>query len=342
MLKRNIKKIQNNNTKINIILLLLLISNLILFIGFVYYYSKSKIVIDLETVNNILTIVATLIILGFISTRLPQFRQLGDSSLYEIGYLIIIGIFSLILSYFNESTNSNIIISPYVEMFKILSMSLILLIMMSKTKSFIEIMHGQFNKKNQLVCLFVFATLGILASTSHIYINGTPANIRSMIIMISGLFGGPFVGIPAGIISGVYRYSLGGFTALPCAISTVISGIIGSLIFIWNDKKFIRTIPSIALMFFYIGFEMLLIIILTPPDISFPFIRAIYPVMLFAAVVGIVLFKMIIKEETQNIKKPMSYEELKIKEFENELEGHDERIEELEAEIKELRKEKED
>lgn len=340
MINKKLQKIKNNNSKINLIFLLLLISNLILIIGLVYYYSKTIVQIDFKEINYALTILSTLIILGFISTRLPQLRELGDSSLYEVGYLIIIGIFSIILSYFNESTNSKLILGPYIEMFKILSVSLIIVILVSKTRSFKEIMNGKFNRRNQIVCLIIFTILGLLASNSHIYINNTPANIRCLVVMISGLFGGPFVGIPTGIISGAYRYSLGGFTALPCALSTVISGIIGSAIFVWNDRKFLRTIPSMVLMFLYVGFEMLLIVVLTPPAISFPFIKEIYPIMLFAGVVGITLFKMIIKEQKQNSKTQMTYEEMKIKEFENELEGYDERIEELEAEIEELRKEK--
>lgn len=49
---------------------------------------------------------------------------------------------------------------------------------------------------------------------------------------------------------------------------------------------------------------------------------------------------MILREEKENRTKPMSYEELKIKEMENELEGYDERIEELEAEIEKLKEER--
>lgn len=339
MIKKNLQKIKSNKLKIDLIFIILIISNLILFLGLIYHYSNTEIHIEFKQINQILTILATLIILGFISTRLPQLRDASDNSLYEIGYLVIIGMFSIILSYFNESTSSKLILGPYVDMFKILSVSIILMILASKTKPFKEILHGKFTKKNQIICLIIFSILGIIASHSHIYINNTPANIRCLIIMISGLFGGPFVGIPAGIIAGAYRYSLGGFSALPCAISTVLSGIIGSLIFTWNDKKFPRTIPAIILMFLYVGFEMLLIVILSPANVSFPFIEEIYPVMAFADVVGIILFSMILKERKKS-KQSISYEELKIKELENELEGYDERIEKLEAEIEELKKEK--
>ena len=85
--------------------------------------------------------------------------------------------------------------------------------------------------------LFIFTILGLVASRWCVNINNILANVRCLVVMISGLFGDPFVGIPVGIISGAYRFTLGGVTAIPCAISTVISGVIGSLIFIWNNKN---------------------------------------------------------------------------------------------------------
>ena len=183
----------------------------------------------------------------------------------------------------------------------------------------------------------IFAAIGLFASYAPVTVNDTPANIRCLIVMISGLFGGPVVGIPVGLISGAYRFTLGGATALPCAISTVLSGVIGSLTFIWNDKKFPKTLHAILLMFLFTGFDMLLVVTLSPPDISFPFIQNIYPIMLFASVVGMLLFSIVIKELKEHINQP-SIEEKKIKELENKLEGYDKEIEKLKNEIKNLKK----
>ena len=168
----------------------------------------------------------------------------------------------------------------------------------------------------------------------NINVDGAPANIRCLIVMISGLFGGPIVGIPVGIISAAYRFTLGGPTALACSISTVISGIIGSLIFIWNDKKFPKIRQSALLMFLFTGFEMLVIIIATPPTISFPFIEDIYPIMLFASTVGMFLFAVVIKETKTKTSMNITHEEQKIREFKEELESYyDEKLEELKNEI---------
>lgn len=338
--KRNEFKI--NNVRINFIFILLFISNLILYAAFINnLYHDNNFTIPFATLNNILTMVSAIIILGFISTRLPQFRNLGESSIYEVCYLIIIGILSMVISYFNKSSNTEAFIAPYMEMFKILSVMLIFMLIVTKTKPFKDILEGKITRKNQILCLIIFSFLGCIASLYHVYVNGTPANVRTLIIMIAGLFGGPFVGIPSGIIAGVFRFAQGGVTALPCALSTVLSGIIGSLIYVWNGKKILRSLHSILLIFYFIGLEMLIIVILTPNNISFHYIEDIYPLMLFAAVMGMALFLMIVQEQSRP-KKEISYEELRMNEMENTLEEHMDRIEQLEEEISELKNENSD
>ena len=125
------KKIPINHLKIIGIFSLLLISNIILYVAFIkHYLYDSDILISVTSINNILSMISAIIILGFISTRLPLFRKLGDSSIYEIGYLIIIGILSMVVSYFNRSANTEAIINPFLEMFKVLSVMLIFMIML--------------------------------------------------------------------------------------------------------------------------------------------------------------------------------------------------------------------
>ena len=91
-------------------------------------------------------------------------------------------------------------------------------------------------------------------------------------------------------------------------------------------------------MFLFTGFEMLMIVIMTPPNISFPFIHSVYPMMLFASVIGIILFSIVIKEERQKSDLSLSHEEKKILKLENELEKTNEKIEKLESKIEELKK----
>jgi len=52
------------------------------------------------------------------------------------------------------------------------------------------------------------------------------ANSRVIGIVAAGLFGGYRIGAGAGLIAGLHRFSLGGFTGLACGISAIVAGII--------------------------------------------------------------------------------------------------------------------
>lgn len=322
-----------------LIFLILLVSNIIMVASLVDYYIKHHdFQFSLILFENIFSMVSAIIILGFISTRLPQFRNLGDSSIYEIGYLIILGVFGILLSYFNASTNSGTFIGPFLGMFRILSVLLILLIIASKTKSFNNVLNHKATKKDLFVSLIIFAILGCVASVYYVPVHDSLSNVRNLIVMIAGLFGGPVVGIPVGLIAGCFRFIQGGSTAFPCSIATIVAGALGSLIYVINNKKFLKGFSAVILIFLYVGFEMMLIVVLTPPSISIGYINDIYPLMVFGSVLGMILFLMIIKEDKYNA---ITYEEMRINEFENTLDEYQDKIDQLEEEI-ELLKNKND
>jgi LytS/YehU family sensor histidine kinase len=78
------------------------------------------------------------------------------------------------------------------------------------------------------IVLGVFAIYGTVIGTK--LPDGTIVNIRELAPMIAGVAGGPIAGTLAGVIGGVHRYTLGGATALPCTLSTVVIGIISGLV----------------------------------------------------------------------------------------------------------------
>jgi len=67
--------------------------------------------------------------------------------------------------------------------------------------------------------------------------DGTIINVRELAAMMAGLMGGPVAGLLAGIIGGVHRYTVGGATALPCTISTILIGIIAGLVALRSSGK---------------------------------------------------------------------------------------------------------
>ena len=129
----NFKLTGDNKTKI--LFAILFVFNILLYINIFTHHSVLN-EIDMDILHNMGTILAAIIILSFISTRLPKFKEYTAGSVYEIAYLLIFGLLSITVSFFNKSTNGESIWTPFLEMFRILSVILILTFLASKSKSF--------------------------------------------------------------------------------------------------------------------------------------------------------------------------------------------------------------
>ncbi len=83
-----------------------------------------------------------------------------------------------------------------------------------------------------LAVTILFGVFGILGTYTGNYVFHSYANLRAMGVITAGLFGGPVVGIGAGLIAGGHRYliDVGGFSALPCALATFLEGTAAGLI----------------------------------------------------------------------------------------------------------------
>lgn len=76
----------------------------------------------------------------------------------------------------------------------------------------------------------IFSLLSAVGTYSGVPVKGALANTRLVGIIMSGFMGGPAVGFTTGVISAIYRYSVGGFTAEICAVATVLGGIFAGLV----------------------------------------------------------------------------------------------------------------
>ncbi|SDS49256.1 two-component system, LytT family, sensor histidine kinase LytS [Paenibacillaceae bacterium GAS479] len=123
---------------------------------------------------------------------------------------------------------------------------LIVVFLLSRMRSFRQIIHHEHRLKEKLMLIAIFGIFGIISNYTGIQVsNGivaSPAwqtgvdydsalaNTRVLGVALGGLLGGPLVGLGAGLIAGLHRISLGGFTAVACGVSTIFAGIITGLI----------------------------------------------------------------------------------------------------------------
>jgi two-component system sensor histidine kinase LytS len=87
--------------------------------------------------------------------------------------------------------------------------------------------------RNRTLLLTVFFGLfGILGTYTGNSVFQSVANLRAMAVITGGLFGGPVVGIGAGLIAGGHRilFDLHGFSAVPCGLATFLEGLVAGCI----------------------------------------------------------------------------------------------------------------
>lgn len=84
--------------------------------------------------------------------------------------------------------------------------------------------------REKAVLILFFSSISIAGTYIGIPIDGAIANVRDTGSIVAGLLGGPLVGTVTGLISGIHRISLGGFTAEACGIATIVGGILAGYI----------------------------------------------------------------------------------------------------------------
>ncbi|MFA6803446.1 MAG: LytS/YhcK type 5TM receptor domain-containing protein [Candidatus Methanomethylophilaceae archaeon] len=143
--------------------------------------------------------------------------------------------------------NDNVIAVLY--MLVMMAIVLLFAFALSRTKFFGVIENGKMNYVNCGVILVSFGILSIIATRLSASYDGAFINIRDLPVMIAGLIGGPVAGLGAGLIGGVERYLEGGTVAIPCMIGTVLSGIVGGMVWMLAGRRFPKIwIAAIAML----------------------------------------------------------------------------------------------
>jgi len=119
---------------------------------------------------------------------------------------------------------------------------IIVAFILSRMKSFRQVIHNERGIAAKVTIIAIFGAFGIISNYTGVEIGhgmvtsqdwltdvdtaGAIANTRIMGVVIGGLLGGPMIGIGVGFIAGLHRLSLGGFTAVACAVSTIFAGVV--------------------------------------------------------------------------------------------------------------------
>lgn len=117
---------------------------------------------------------------------------------------------------------------------------IILIFFLSKRKFFKQLLQKEkLQLREEIFLAILFGCLGIFGTYFGVMYKGAIANIRNMSVVFGGMLCGPFVGIFAGLIAGVHRFifDIGGITALPCGLATILGGILTAKLYKKTDIK---------------------------------------------------------------------------------------------------------
>jgi two-component system, LytTR family, sensor histidine kinase LytS len=109
--------------------------------------------------------------------------------------------------------------------------------LMSRTKMFRKTITRSSTTLDKLFLIVLFTGLAIGGTYTGISIKGALANSRVIGVVVGGLLGGPVVGITVGLLAGIHRYYIGGYTALACAIATILEGVVAGYVYMKGAPK---------------------------------------------------------------------------------------------------------
>nr|WP_063602444.1 sensor histidine kinase [Clostridium coskatii] len=121
-------------------------------------------------------------------------------------------------------------------------------------------------RKDLIIISIIFSFFAILGTYTGVKVEGSLVNVRIVTIISGGILFGPFVGISAGVVSGIHRYliDINGVTSIPCLISSITAGIVAGYINEHLGKKY-RWIAGIIAGMLCEGITMLLILAFARP-----------------------------------------------------------------------------
>ncbi len=184
---------------------------------------------------------------------------------------------------------------PLVERMAVVMLVVYLLF---KSTALKNVMSSRGTTTDKAWIVIIFGLLSIYGTIRGIAVGGAIINIRDLGPIMAGIVGGPFIGVLTGLVGGLHRYSLGGWTALPCAIGTIFAGLIAGF-FSNHMKKGFYYSKGIFLTVFIESFHVLFIFPLLnglTPEVLYLIRESILP-MIVANTFGVIIFLYILKDQ---------------------------------------------
>jgi len=193
----------------------------LIMVSVVLFGEPNEMIRIIASMASIIFAILGLIII-YIDSTLPIYAR-GSKA-----WLIIMtggSMYFLAVNLLNEET----IIEFGIPLLERAAVILFVFFLFSQTKTMKRAISGQINGIELAWIVILFGSLSIYGSLRGIAFGGYLINIRDLGAIMAGVVGGPLAGVIAGAFGGIFRYTQGGWTAVPCAVATVSAGLLSGL-----------------------------------------------------------------------------------------------------------------
>lgn len=191
----------------------------------------------------------------------------------------------------------------FFSLLKTMSVFLVVGYVYCKSPWFRPLTSEQLTLRDKFYLYFFFSSLSILGSYLGHPIQDALANTRAIGPVLAGLIGGPVLGTAVGFTGGLHRFTLGGFTALSCGLSTTVEGCIGGLVHLWlfrqqrSEGMFSPTIALVTTAGAEVVQMLIILLVSRPFADAWALVKVIALPMIFTSSLGCALFMSIIRDQ---------------------------------------------
>jgi len=184
-----------------------------------------------------------------------------------------------------------------------MSVFLVIAYLFTKSPAFRPLTGETLRVRHKVLLYFVFSAFSILGTYFGLPVQDAIANTRAIGAVLAGLIGGPLLGTAVGLTGGLHRYTLGGFTAFSCGVSTTVEGLVGGLAHLYllrkgKSEQVFSPALALGITFLAEAMQMLIILLLSRPFASaLALVEVIALPMMLANAAGAALFISIMRDQ---------------------------------------------
>jgi phosphoserine phosphatase RsbU/P len=159
------------------------------------------------------------------------------------------------------------------------------------------------NWRDKVIFIVLFGAFSMFGNYVGIPLaSGAIVSIRDFAPIVAGLTAGPVMGLAVGLIGGIHRLFLGGFTCVPCSLATVLAGVIAGVVYYFKKGKLVGILQGmlVAIIVEFLHGVLVLLIARPLPD-AIEVVKIAIPAMMVADALGVAI-GVIILEHTRELR----------------------------------------